>query len=53
MTNKDVNISNCNFGSLVPSRKELMMGEGRRDGIREVGVFKSKIIVINTCGVFP
>ena len=31
LLNEDIHVIGSSFGHIVPSRKELMMGEGRRD----------------------
>ena len=32
LASEDINVGDCSFGSIVPSRKESMMGKGRRGG---------------------
>ena len=52
LTDEDINVINCNSGSLVPSRQELMMGNGRGDRIVEMVVLKCSKTIKNTCGLF-
>ena len=52
LIDENINVVGCNFGSLVPSRQELMMGNGRRDRIVEVGALKCGETIEDTGGVF-
>ena len=52
LTNEDINVINCNSGSLMPWRQELMMGDGRGDRIVEVGALKCSKTIKDTGGVF-
>ena len=52
LINENIDVIGCNFGSLMPSRQELMMGDGRRDRIGEVRVLKCGKTLEDTCGVF-
>ena len=52
LINENINVIGDSFGSLVPSRKKLMMGEGARNRIGEVGTLECSETFETTRGVF-
>ena len=46
-----IDVVGGNFGHVIPSRKELMMGEGRRDRIGEVRTFEGGETLKDTGGI--
>ena len=52
LLDEDIHVIDSNFGHVMPSRKELMMGEGRGDRSGKLGTFVGGEALEDTVGIF-